>query len=537
MNFDHYFDYAEVTDFCRALEERYPGLARLTSIGKTYEGREIWALEMTDPATGLAEDKAAFLMDGNIHSMELTSSMAVLYAAESLLAGYGTDPAATRYLKEYTVYAIPRINCDGAELCLKTPYSVRGSVEQYYDPSDGAVPEDINCDGEILLMRIEDPAGNWKVSKLDPRIMEKRGPFDTEGTFYRVLPEGTVRGDDRISPKPAQPREGLDPNREFPFEWSEKTMGEGKNPVSGPEPLYDAEVKALYNFILAHPNLAFVQNFHTYGGFHISPAAFCPHLELPDGDAAAIRAIGRDLSAATGYVSEGIFPQGARDIAPGSYTTWLYFERGIMAWCTELWNFHRQADPNRPANWSMFFVESQEQFEREETMALKWDEERNGGRGFMPWTAFLHPQLGKVEIGGWREKFTKWNPPVAHLEGVARKARACAMASLACLARLSVEISQVAGENETYTVEAAIANAGYLPTSATAKAVEKELAGDLTATLTGAECVTEATVKLGSLDGYSRVRAVWTVREKPGATIRVTARAARAGIAYAEQKL
>jgi hypothetical protein len=533
MKYDHYLDYAEVTEQCHAFARDYPGLATLSSIGKTYEGRNIWALTLTDPETGAPEGKAGFLMDGNIHAMELTSSMTVLHTIEVLLAGYGKVPALTRFLKDYAVYAIPRINADGAELCLKTPYVVRGSVEKFYGEEDGVVPEDINGDGEILQMRIPDPAGNWKVSHLDPRIMERRGPFDQEGTFYRIVPEGTVRGDDTVSLRTAQQQMALDPNREFPFEWSEKTSYGGK-PVSGPEPLHDVEVRALHDFILAHPNICFVQNFHTFGGLHISPAAFCPHLELPPQDAGALTALGRGLSDVTGYKCEGIFPPGAKDIARGSYTTWLYFERGVMAWVTELWDFHKQADPKRPDNWSMFFQETKEQFEREETTALKWDEERNGGRGFMPWTLFDHPQLGNVEIGGWREKFTKQNPPTALMEGVVRKGCACALASLSAMPRLSVERVAATKKDGAYEVEAVVSNAGFLPTASTQKAVELEIGADLTATLEGGDCRTERAIALKNLSGYSKTRAVWTVNARAGETLRVVVKSARAGGASAE---
>ncbi len=536
MKYDHYFDYEEVTEMCRALTREYPHLTALSSIGKTYEGRDIWALTLTDPDTGAPESKAGFHMNGNLHAVELTSSMTVLHTVELLLSGFGRIPAITRFLRDYTVYAIPRINADGAELCLKTPDTVRGSVEKFYGEEEGLVPEDMDGDGEILQMRILDPAGNWKISKCDPRVMEKRGPFDQEGPFYRVVPEGRVRGDDLVSLKTAQPQMALDPNREFPFEWSEKTSY-GQKPVSGPEPLHDSEVRALHDFILAHPNICFAMDFHTFGGLHISPATFCPHLELPPQDAEAMITIGRNLSEVTGYKSEGIFPQGAKDIARGSFTTWLYFERGIMAWLTELWNFHWQADPKRPDEWSMFAQETKAQFEREETMALSWDEEKNGGRGFAMWTPFEHPQLGPVEIGGWREKFTKHNPPVTLMEGVVRKGCACILASLSAMPQVSIECLTATERDGAYEIEAIIANAGYLPTASTQKAVVLGIGADFTCALEGGDCRTARSVELQNLDGYAKTRVRWSVYAQPGETLRVSVTSARAGNASAELTL
>ena len=41
-------------------------------------------------------------------------------------------------------------------------------------------------------MRIPDPAGDWKASRIDPRLMLKRGHEDAEsdGPFYNVMKEG-----------------------------------------------------------------------------------------------------------------------------------------------------------------------------------------------------------------------------------------------------------------------------------------------------------------------------------------------------------
>jgi hypothetical protein len=42
-----------------------------------------------------------------------------------------------------------------------------------------------------------------------------------------------------------------------------------------------------------------------------------------------------------------------------------------------------------------------------------------GGKGFAPWTAFAHPTLGTVEIGGWR-RFTRHEPPADLLPGAVK---------------------------------------------------------------------------------------------------------------------
>ena len=54
FTYDHYADYAELTARLVYFSEHYPGFARLRSLGKTPEGRDLWAMEVTDLAAGIS---------------------------------------------------------------------------------------------------------------------------------------------------------------------------------------------------------------------------------------------------------------------------------------------------------------------------------------------------------------------------------------------------------------------------------------------------------------------------------------------------
>ena len=47
---------------------------------------------------------------------------------------------------------------------------------------------------------------------------------------------------------------------------------------------------------------------------------------------------------------------------------------------------------------------------------FRWSEEKLEGRAHRPWKAFEHPQLGKVEIGGWDRFHAFGNPPLPLLD-------------------------------------------------------------------------------------------------------------------------
>ena len=87
--FDRYYPYDALTEQLKALAETYPHLLTLDSIGKSFEGRELWCVTATNLATGPAAEKPAFWCDGNIHATEVSASSACLYLLNRLATGHG----------------------------------------------------------------------------------------------------------------------------------------------------------------------------------------------------------------------------------------------------------------------------------------------------------------------------------------------------------------------------------------------------------------------------------------------------------------
>ena len=67
--------------------------------------------------------------------------------------------------------------------------------------------------------------------------MIRREPAETGGTYYRIVPEGTVEGYDGFTLRVKKPVQGLDLNRNFPASWRQEfeQLGSGPYPVSEPE--------------------------------------------------------------------------------------------------------------------------------------------------------------------------------------------------------------------------------------------------------------------------------------------------------------
>ena len=116
VRFDRYYRYADLTRIVQAYAEEFPQLVRIESIGKSYEGRDIWLLTVTN-ATGSDREKPALWVDGNIHATEISPSSACLYLLQTLVTGYGTDADITRCLDTRTFYIEPY--CASPPLVLK----------------------------------------------------------------------------------------------------------------------------------------------------------------------------------------------------------------------------------------------------------------------------------------------------------------------------------------------------------------------------------------------------------------------------------
>jgi murein tripeptide amidase MpaA len=194
VRFDTYYRYDALTRLLHAYAEEYPHLVRIQSIGKSYEGRDIWLLTITNFATGADNEKPALWVDGNIHASEVSPSTACLYLIHRLVQEYGSHPAITHCLDSRVFYICPRVNPDGAEWALADkPKIIRSSTRPYpyeEDPIGGLVMEDVDGDGRMLMMRIPDPNGPWKKHPEEPRLMVRREPDEVGGDYYRLLPEG-----------------------------------------------------------------------------------------------------------------------------------------------------------------------------------------------------------------------------------------------------------------------------------------------------------------------------------------------------------
>ncbi|UCG59317.1 MAG: hypothetical protein JSU70_07360, partial [Phycisphaerales bacterium] len=107
-----YHSYAEVVAGLHALQSS--GVAHVSSIGSSVEGREIWAVKISDNPD-LDEDEAELLFTGCHHAREWISVEVPYRLALHLVANYGSDPEITRLVDNSEIWIVPIVNADGFE--------------------------------------------------------------------------------------------------------------------------------------------------------------------------------------------------------------------------------------------------------------------------------------------------------------------------------------------------------------------------------------------------------------------------------------
>lgn len=472
--FDRYYRHDELTELLHAYAREYPHLIQIEEIGRSHEGRPIWLATLTNQATGPASEKPAFWCDGNIHASEVSASTAVLYIINRLCTAYGQDENVTRALDSRAFYLVPRFNPDGAEWALEDkPRIIRSSTRPYpYDEDDlyGIERQDIDGDGRMLEMRIVDPNGPWKASEEEPRLLKRREPGETGGTYYRLLPEGLFHNFDGLTMRGRKIKEGLDLNRNFPSGWRLEHEQYG----AGPYPTSEPEVHAIVDAIAKRPNICGAVTFHTFSGVHLRPPSRKPDDDIPAEDLWAYKKIGDVALEMTGYPAISNYHEfryHPKEVITGVFDDWMYEHRGVFAWTTEIWSPQRQAGITDYKYIDWF---RDHPFEHDVQM-LKWSDEKLGGKGYVDWYAFEHPQLGPIELGGWDGMYAFRNPPPDYLEN--EVAPFADWVIWQALASPKLELRAVVTEPKqgAWRIRFAVQNTGWLPTAVTKIAQERKL--------------------------------------------------------------
>ncbi|HEV7809001.1 MAG TPA: M14 family metallopeptidase [Candidatus Limnocylindrales bacterium] len=109
-----YHSYSEMVTEIHAVETAHPSIVHVFSIGKSYQGRDLWAAKVSDNvATDEPEPEVMF--DALHHAREHLTVEQALYLFHLLADNYGTDTAITNIVNTREIWIVFAVNPDGFE--------------------------------------------------------------------------------------------------------------------------------------------------------------------------------------------------------------------------------------------------------------------------------------------------------------------------------------------------------------------------------------------------------------------------------------
>ncbi|MCD6454861.1 MAG: hypothetical protein J7L62_06120 [Candidatus Aminicenantes bacterium] len=447
LKFDHYYPYEEVVQAVKKLKSTYPEFVSIKVIGKSTEGRDIWLIKINNPKTGDEFSKPAMYVEGNIHGNEIQGGETCLYLADYLLSNYGKIKKVRELVDRVVFYIVPVLNVDGRYHFFHdpaTPDDFRGISVKKDDDGDGLVDEDpsedLDGDGNIVMMVKKVKGGRFVFDKEDPRILRPAKP-DEIGEYQIIGDEGIDNDGDGLFNEDGYGY--YDPNRSWGFNWQPPyvQMGAGKYPFDIPE------TRAVAEFLKTHPNIMGFQDFHNFGGWILrGPGA--PNVRYHYADVKVYDYIGN--------IGEKILP-GYKYVVSwkGLYTTYgasddfAYGTFGIFSFTNEEWKL--QQDFNGDGKVS----------DKERMM---WNDYILNGANFVNWHKFNHPQLGEILLGGWK-KFSRRLPPVFMLPELIHRNAEFVIFHASQLPDVKIDEVKVEKlKNKIFRVTATIMNEAAIPT-------------------------------------------------------------------------
>jgi hypothetical protein len=276
MTFGEYYTYDEMIQELDVIAAAYPELAFETSIGQTWQGRDIWAIKISDNA-GVTEPEPRILISGAHHAREpIGCSIAIDYIYW-LLDNYGTNDTATTIVNNTETWFVPVVNPDGY----------------------------------VFNETYDDPWGyGWRKNCRDNNNSGQMEPeFD-----------------------------GVDLNRNYGYMWGYNNIGSSPDPTSevyrGPEAFSEPETQSMRE-LCDSSEFVYAMNYHAYGDILLVPWAYIDAW-VPSPDSEEYYAMAESMTVFIGVPNNYIFGTGMGTLGyevNGGSDDWMYGEQNEKPKC------------------------------------------------------------------------------------------------------------------------------------------------------------------------------------------------------------
>ncbi|MFW6064022.1 MAG: M14 family zinc carboxypeptidase [Candidatus Natronoplasma sp.] len=160
------------------LEEEFPELVDKHHYGESYEGRDLWVLEITSDNDTVVDEKPAVLIDATIHAREWSTTQVAAYFTWRLLDEYNTNETINWVVNNRKIFVVPMVNPDGY---IHDGNGTLGQREYWRKNRNDSIPKgkvgvDLNRNWDYL----------WENGEDDPSMETYRGeaPFSEAETKH-----------------------------------------------------------------------------------------------------------------------------------------------------------------------------------------------------------------------------------------------------------------------------------------------------------------------------------------------------------------
>jgi hypothetical protein len=521
-----YRNFADAALLLGAMANAEPDVASMFELGPASDGRPVPAIEIAPHGDLPAAARPTVFLFGALDGRSQSGAEDVLAIVHRLLEAPERIPA------DVAVIAVPWGAPEGLDVLAAGGVSDGANTRPVDDDRDGAFdedpPDDLNDDGVILQMLIEDPQGEW-VRCSDGRFLAPAGPLDQPR--YKLTWEG--RDDDGDGRFNEDGPGGVVIDRNFPL----GRRGPWLDPRCGVVPMSEPLTRAIADLVLKRHAAAVLVFQGNHGGVAM-PGGVVELDPLFAADRPVYERLARQFAAASGRALDGVWT--AREAIgadrPGCALDWFAGVAGALSLEIAPWGPHvdsgaevaaRDARFNGTGNTngssSARGVETRPAPADEMRAWAAWLDNRHGGIGFDDWQP-IGPAAGVTALlGGWRPH-TLFDPPEETLPRALHGSSEFVIELLESLPHLDLHVLQEARDDDLCRLRVRIENGGHLPTGPSREhgGVVVELVMPAGARLLAGD----ARVELPRLVGGESGREVgWTVLAPPGSvfTLRATA--------------
>ena len=487
-----YYDNNSLGRQLTSLAEQNSALVRIDSIALSMLKHKVWLVELGKGTKQDRQTRPAMLLVAGIEGNDLIGSSIAVTWIERLIEQYQDDAEIARLLQTTTIYIVPQLNPDAAEHFFSDlKFETSTNDKPVDDDHDGLLdedgPDDLNNDGLITWMRIEDPEGEYILDPEDNRLLLKADNLKSEVGAWRYLPEGVDNDHDEQWNEDGPG--GVNFNRNFPFNYEFFAEDAGVHQVS------EAETRALADFVVKHPNIGIVMTYGLADNLLKAPKGAAPPgrrepmTEIHEDDAGYYCVMGELYRKTLGLEKE--LDEGSS--VPGAFSDWMYFHRGRLSLAAKPWSPAIAVELSKAAEktdeQTEDKAEEKEQQDSEskpeksndrsgkdakkdedkrneqERKELKWFDEHAPG-AFLKWQPVEHPDFPgrRVEVGGCRP-FALTNPPAAMVGEIAANQADFLTKAAQKLPRIGVRKVECRHLGRSvYEVKIQVENTGFLPT-------------------------------------------------------------------------